>query len=107
MRASVRGWSRDRGRTILFDEELNDIVVIESISKYPWDGAVLENEKDEDGRTKYIEFTRRIRVTMNGEYMFQIRFTPSDILYLFWVSFRKRALGVFSKSFSKLEERYP
>jgi hypothetical protein len=106
MRASIRGWKRDHGRTILFDEELEKIDSEDDVSTYPWDEAVLENEKDEDQRTEYIEFTRRIRVTMNGDYMFQLRFTPADIIYLFWLSFRDRALRVLSKAFSKYDQQF-
>jgi hypothetical protein len=94
MRVSANGYYRDHGSKTLVEEELAD-VAIENYVYIPCyvDKTIIHTRTNELGDS-YISIITRVNATMQGNYRLEIRLTLSDILTLFWIGFKDKALQV-------------
>jgi len=96
MRVSARGYFRDHGSMSLIEVDLSKLDV------YPREFCP-ENQATIWNRTSELEdssvsIITRVNVIMQGNYRFEIRLTLSDILSLFWIAFKDKALQVVFQS---------
>jgi hypothetical protein len=97
MRISASGYFRDHGSRVLAEGELADTDVTMNEHLFPKMGFRIQY-KDSGLGDRYISIATRINVSMQGNYKLEVRFTMSDILKIFWICFKDKALRtVFSE----------
>ncbi len=89
MRVSVNGYHRDHGSKILIEKSLADVAV-ENHDYCPYDRPIIRTKTTEGD--SYVSIVNRVNTTLQGNYRFEIRLTLSDILTLFWLGFKDKAL---------------
>ena len=98
MRVTVNGYHRDHGSKILIDKDLSDVSVDNNDYSYhycPYDRPIIRTHAA-DNTTElgdsHISIVTRVNTTLQGNYRFEIRLTLSDIVTLFWLGFKDKAL---------------
>jgi hypothetical protein len=93
MRISTSGYYRDHGSRVLAEGELGNADVTGNEYTCPEVGFGIQH-KDNGLGDCHLSIVTRINVTMQGNYRFEVRFTLSDILKMFWICFKDKALQI-------------
>ncbi|MGQ0446426.1 MAG: hypothetical protein ACT4O2_15210 [Beijerinckiaceae bacterium] len=82
------------------EDELENANLTGDEYTYPEVGFGIQH-KDNGLGDCYLRIVTRVNVTMQGNYRLEVRFTLSDILKMFWICFKDKALQV---AFSEAEK---
>ena len=94
MRVSVNGYYRNHGSKTLVEEELADVDVKNNMYIPDYCDNPTIYTRINDFGDSYISILSHVNATMQGNYRLEIRLTLSDILTLFWIGFKDKALQV-------------
>ncbi len=106
MRVTVNGYHRDHGSKTLIEKDLADVAVENNEYSYyycPYDRPIIRTQTTEPG-DPHISIVTRVNTTLQGNYRLEIRLTLSDILTLFWLGFKDKALQFAFQNKAKLTE---
>jgi hypothetical protein len=93
MRISTSGYYRDHGSRVLAEGELDNADVMGNEYGCPEVGFRIQH-KDNGIGDCYLSIVTRVNVSMQGNYKLEVRFTLSDILKMFWICFKDKALQI-------------
>jgi hypothetical protein len=102
MRVIMRGYYRDHGSFELAEEELDRMDAEEDQAGCPEKRAVLLQVR-ENGTVTQLKYRRRVRVSMNGNYVLEVSLTSADAAKLCWLAFRNSALSALARLFGAFE----
>ena len=94
MRVTVNGYHRDHGSKTLIEKDLTEVAVENNDYSYyycPYDRPIIRTKATGQGDS-HISIVARVTTTLQGNYRLEIRLTLSDILTLFWLGFKDKAL---------------
>jgi hypothetical protein len=98
LKITVCGWKKDHGSKTVADEDLSELRVENDLERYPADRAIIEMKSTPFESENYIRIVRRVEVSLNGAYMLDVRFSLSDVLFLFWTCFKGQTIETFGKA---------
>ncbi|HEY5205878.1 MAG TPA: hypothetical protein VIJ63_14930 [Roseiarcus sp.] len=109
MQVRLRGWGRDLGWRNLMSKDLSEIKVTdaEAARFYPVENEELWKSENNDNEVVQICLYKKVRVSLNGDYILEIAFTASDIIYMTWAIFRRKALYAFASALGQFESEPP
>jgi hypothetical protein len=50
---------------------------------------------------------KKVHLSLNGDYVFAITLTASDVIYMTWVIFKKKAIYAFASALGRFEKETP
>ena len=103
MRVTMRGYFRDHGTWILAEDELTETWPVKKYQGCPKEGLSLEYTED-NNIVSSLNFKKHVRANMNGDYILEVTLSATDVVFLCWFAFRKRALSVLLRLFGEHEK---
>ena len=129
MQIRVRGWGRDCGWSKVMSEiPLTDIDVKKDSIKecrpgldaalwsvdhedgdttwhyVPRVGSILLTSNNKEGDVDYIFFATKEWIRLNGEYLLEIRFSSSDVIYMAWATLRRKSRAAFARAIGQFKQ---
>lgn len=109
MEVRLRGWGRDFGWRHLMARDLSEVKIVDYAAGayYPAENEELWKSVNNDNEITNICLYKKIHVSLNGDYILAVSLSASDIVYMTWAIFRRKALFAFASALGRFEKEPP